>query len=157
MHFGCMHFGGHAFRSRASWSYFWKWCLQPQFRSKLGFTFAFKGRPHRRVYFWLTRVKKYLPLFSIKVATQQAFMKHLFFRTSQQTFLTRIKIDARQNPVWPPLYNPNARRSNHLKSHSELTDLGSASENMCIRTYQNEIWILPSPVSLDNPLAGKQV
>ncbi len=55
----------------------------------------FKGRPHRRVHFWraskLMRVKKYLPLFSIRVATQQAFIKRLFFRTSQQIFLTRVK------------------------------------------------------------------
>ncbi len=31
--------------------------------------------------------RQYLPLFSIRVAIQQAFMKRLFFRTSQQTFL----------------------------------------------------------------------
>ncbi len=57
---------------------------------------------------FLTRVKidahqKYLPLFSIRVATQQMFVKRLFFRTSQQIFLTRVNFDARQNPVWPPL------------------------------------------------------
>ncbi len=48
---------------------------------------------------FLTRInfdarQKHLPLFSIRVATQEAFMKRLFFRASQQTFLTFL---------WPQL------------------------------------------------------
>ncbi len=42
--------------------------------------------------------QKYLPLFSIRVATQQTFMKRFIF----QNISTDI-FDARQNPVWPPL------------------------------------------------------
>ncbi len=65
----------------------------------------------------LTCIKKYLPLFSIRVATQQAFMKHLFFRTSQQTFLMHVKIDACQNPVWPTLKTPSRKRPPPFFSH----------------------------------------
>ncbi len=56
-----------------------------------------RGGHTGRVNFNFDARQKYLPLFSIRVATQEAFLKHLFFRTSQQTFfnarqfLTRIK------------------------------------------------------------------
>ncbi len=56
-----------------------------------------RGGHTGRVNFYFDARQKYLPLFSIRVATQEAFMKRLFFRTSQQTFfdacqcLTRVK------------------------------------------------------------------
>ncbi len=52
---------------------------------------ALRGCHTGRVYFYFDVRQKHPPLFSIRVATQEAFMKRLFFRTSQQTFLTRVK------------------------------------------------------------------
>ena len=73
-----------------------------------------KRQPHRMRLF-LTRVKiaahqKHLPLFSMKLATQEASVLTHGSGTSLQTFLTRVKIAACQKinaPVWAPLHRPS--------------------------------------------------
>ncbi len=66
-----------------------------------------KQWPHRTRSF-LTSVnldpcQKHLPQFSMTLATQEASILTHGSGTSLQTFLVRVKIDTRQNPVWPPL------------------------------------------------------